>query len=238
MYQAFRYASGLNIKAKDTPKISSVTDMRYMFANTTNLTGNFSGWNTSNVTDMSYMFQSASNFSRPIGSWNTSNVTNMAYMFQSASSFSQPINGWDVSKVTNFSYMFYQATAFNQDIGPRMINTGMSVNVNMLYMFNAASNFNWDIGMWDVRRVSDMRYMFYNAAVFNQDLSRWCTSNVGSSYRTYFSDGSALTAAHLPDRGNCPDPYLWFITTRRTTAANEQIQIPTTGAGYDFTIDW
>ena len=27
-----------------------------------------------------------------------------------------------------------------------------------------------------------------------------------------------------------------FITTRRTTTANEEIQIPTIGAGYDFTV--
>ena len=34
------------------------------------------------------------------------------------------------------------------------------------------------------------------------------------------------------------DPTATFITTRRTTTANEAIMIPTNGAGYNFTIDW
>ena len=92
--QMFRYAKDLNIKAKDEPNLSNVTNMSYMFADTTNLTGNFADWNANNVVNMSYMFYNATNFSRPIGTWNTSKVTDMSYMFNNATAFDQPINTW------------------------------------------------------------------------------------------------------------------------------------------------
>ena len=59
MSQAFRGATNLSILAKDDPNTSNVTSMHAMFYGATNLTGNFTGWDTRNVTDMSYMFATA-----------------------------------------------------------------------------------------------------------------------------------------------------------------------------------
>ena len=81
---------------------SNVTNMSYMFSQSTNFNQDIGAWNTSKVTNMSYMFQ-ATNFNQNIGSWNTSNVTNMIGMFQSANNFNQDIGNWNVSNVTSFT---------------------------------------------------------------------------------------------------------------------------------------
>jgi surface protein len=62
MRYAFYRATNVQILATDTPNLSKVTDMSYMFYSATNLTGNFSGWDTSKVTNMYYMFHYATNF--------------------------------------------------------------------------------------------------------------------------------------------------------------------------------
>jgi surface protein len=157
MERAFMYAANVQILAQDLPNLTSVTDMSYMFYQATNLTGNFSGWDTTNVTNMSYTFYGATQFNRQIGSWNTSNVTNMSSMFYNASNFNQPIGNWNTSKVTNMSYMFF-----------------------------GAPNFNQPIGSWDTSKVTNMTYMFYQAAVFNWNLSRWCVAAV-TSYSNFSS---------------------------------------------------
>ncbi|MDR0606863.1 MAG: DUF285 domain-containing protein [Candidatus Peribacteria bacterium] len=68
MEYAFINATNLQILATDTPNLSKVTSMYGMFYNATNLTGNFSGWDTSKVTNMSYMFYNAANFNQDISS--------------------------------------------------------------------------------------------------------------------------------------------------------------------------
>ncbi|MDR0606861.1 MAG: DUF285 domain-containing protein [Candidatus Peribacteria bacterium] len=161
MEQAFYGATNLQILATDTPNLSNVKSMSQMFLGATNLTGNFSGWDTSSVTNMSQMFQSATSFNQDIGNWDTSSVTNMSYMFQSATNFNQDIGTWDTSSVTNMSSMFYNAYNFNQDIG----NWDTSSVTNMSQMFYSATNFNQDIGNWDISSVTYMPSMFFSTAL-------------------------------------------------------------------------
>ena len=73
-----------------------------------------------NVEDMSFMFFDAKNFNANLNAWDVSNVTNMRSMFQSASAFNHDIGNWDVSKVTDMEGMFQSAPAFNQNIGAGM----------------------------------------------------------------------------------------------------------------------
>jgi surface protein len=54
-----------------------------MFYTSTNLTGNFSGWDTSKITTMTNLFYGATNFDQDLSSWNVEKVTaaNFANMF-------------------------------------------------------------------------------------------------------------------------------------------------------------
>jgi surface protein len=148
MYLAFYRMIYLTINATDTPNLRNVINMQQMFDATTNLTGNFSGWDTSNVQNMSYLWRSATNFNQPLNSWDTTNVTTMAYLFQNASKFNQPLDSWNVSKVTTMQEMFNGANSFNQDLSswtpialPASSTTALSnalLNTNLsTYNYNA-----------------------------------------------------------------------------------------------------
>ena len=197
---AFNNCSNMTLNATDTPDLSAVTNMGYMFAGATLFDDDISSWDVSNVTDMSALFFKASSFNQNIDNWNVTNVTNMHGMFNGSSSFNQNIGSWDVSNITDMSWMFNLASSFNQDIGgwnvskvtdmEGMFNTNHSFNqnisswnvgsvTNMSWMFRDASMFNQDIGGWDVSNVTDMSSMFSvdTVTVFNQDIGNW---NVGS----------------------------------------------------------
>jgi len=174
-FQAFRrcryLGSSGNMNGWD---VSSVTDMKSMFADASTFNQDIGGWDISNVHDIYGMFYQASRFNHDIGGWNVSSITNMEYMFAYASSFNQDIGGWDVSSITNMEYMFAYASSFNQDIGGWDIS-----NVHDMYaMFNHAYTFNQDIGGWDVSNVHDMYAMFAYAFGFNHDIGGWDVSSV------------------------------------------------------------
>ncbi|MGB3344275.1 MAG: BspA family leucine-rich repeat surface protein, partial [Aequorivita sp.] len=198
MNAAFHGCLNLEGNPTDSPNLSLVTDMSYMFTNAyvfngeigdwdvtnvTNMNNMFNGalvfnqdignWNVGNVTDMSLMFPFAYEFNQDIGNWNVANVTDMSHMFFNAWAFNRDIGNWDVGNVTNMEWMFKGASAFNQEIG------GWDVaNVtNMKWMFNESSAFNGNIGPWNVGNVTDMSFMFRSASAFNQDIGSW---NVGS----------------------------------------------------------
>src|SRR6056297_497209 len=137
MARAFRGCRNLNGPMRDTPNLSQVTDMSYMFAQATSFNQDIGGWDVSNVSNMERMFDSAINFNQRIGGWDVSEVSNMRWMFWEAVSFNQYIGNWDVSNVTNMSGMFQDAIRFNQ-----AINNWDVSNVNdMSWMFGYASSF-------------------------------------------------------------------------------------------------
>ena len=208
----------------DTPNLAAVTDMSYMFAGAAAFNQDIGDWVISNVTDMNSMFDGASAFNQDIGDWVTSNVTDMSSMFAGATAFNQDIGDWVTSNVTDMSSMFAGATAFNQDIGD-----WITSNVtDMSNMFDGASTFNQDISNWDTSKVTDVSFMFNGATAFNQDISDWSVTNVVS----YADFATGITnTSFMP-------PIFSFITTWKTTAANESITIPTTGTGYSYTVDW
>ena len=146
MEDAFRQCSNLEMLATDTPDLSLVTNMSYMFASSkmSNTNASINNWDVSNVTDMSHVFDSALYFNQSIDNWDVSNVTDMSVMFGFNPVFNQPLNSWDVSNVTNMWSMFSTCSAFNQPL----------------------SN-------WDVSNVVDMGFMFRNCNDFDQDLSSW-----------------------------------------------------------------
>jgi len=176
MANSFHGCSNLEVNANDTPNLSDVTDMGYMFAFATNFNQDISSWDVSNVSNMDHIFYNTNVFNQNIGNWDVSSVTNMAYMFYNADAFNQDVGNWDVSSVTTMFCMFYGTDAFNQDIG----NWDVSNVTNMFQMFYNADSFNQDIGAWDVSNVTYMSSMFNNADSFDQNIGNWNISNVTS----------------------------------------------------------
>jgi surface protein len=177
---SFLGCSNLTYTAIDSPNLSNVSDLSFMFTGCTNFNGNstMNNWDTSNIIDMNAMFADASNFNQPIGNWNTTNVIHMNFMFTNAFSFNQPIGNWDTSNVTGMREMFKNALSFNQPIS----NWNISNVINMEEMFLGASSFNQPIGNWNTSYVNNMTAMFGNASNFNQPIGNWNTSNVFSMY--------------------------------------------------------
>jgi len=190
MGHAFWDCENLAGQASDSPDLSDVTDMSYMFRNASSFNQNISGWDTSTITDMSWMFGGATVFNQDISGWNTSSVTTMREMFYNASAFNQPIGSWNTSSVTDMTNMFYQASAFNQDISGWVTSSVLS----MKGMFQGASSFNQNIGGWNTALVNNMYGMFWGASVFNQNIGSWNTSSV-TDMRYMFSDASVFNQA-------------------------------------------
>ncbi len=180
MTQAFRETYNFQSNATDTPNLSQVSDMSYMFDGARVFNGDISNWDVSAVTDMNTMFAEASAFNQDISNWNVSSVTHMGGMFRSASSFNQDISNWDVSHVREMMSMFNNAWAFNQDIS----SWNVSSVLQMHYMFDYATSFDQNLRNWDVSLVRGMRNMFRSAALStaNYDglLAGWSSQNLES----------------------------------------------------------
>jgi len=175
MKSAFLYCPNMQFaEGVDTPDLSKVTDMGYMFGRCSSFNQPLNNWNVSSVTDMRSMFSNCASFNQPLNNWNVSNVTDMGYMFYNCASFNQPLNNWYVSKVTDMGYMFLNCSSFNQDLS----SWDVSKVTNMYVMFSGCSSFNQDLSSWDVSKVTDMREIFVNCSSFNQDLSSWDVSKV------------------------------------------------------------
>ena len=157
----------------DTPNLSSVTSMKFMFYDCSAFNQDISSWNVSKVIDMGSIFCGCTAFNQDISGWDVSKVTEMYRMFKDCSSFNQDISGWDVSKVTEMYRMFKDCSSFNQDI------SGWDVS-NVTYMsemFWGCSAFNQDISSWDVSSVTNMYDMFGDCSAFNQNLGSWKLKN-------------------------------------------------------------
>ncbi len=176
MEKAFYDCSNLDIKATDTPDLSQVSSMQYMFSGAANLKGDLSQWNVSNVTNMKGTFFGATNFNGNISGWDVSKVTDMHAMFFGDEKFNVDLSSWKVSSVVDMSHMFYNATSFNSNLSSWDVS---SVD-NMTGMFYNCKNFNSNISSWKVDQVAYTSYMFYGASNFSADLSNWKISKVSN----------------------------------------------------------
>ena len=116
MRLAFADCNKLIINATDTPDLSRVMNMSFMFRDTgtrvgSDLRDNLSDWNVSSVTNMESMFENSS-FNGDISKWNVSNVTNMEAMFILCP-FNGDLSQWDISSVTSMRAMFSPTSTFS-----------------------------------------------------------------------------------------------------------------------------
>ena len=235
MEGAFRGCSFLSVLASDAPNLTNVTVLDYMFVNCNSLTApDLSNWDLSNVVQVNSMFSGSANFNGNITTWDVGSITNFQDMFLNAQAFNQDINGWNIGERT----------------------TG---NINMTSMFRNASSFDQDLGDWDISNVNNMRWMLDNSRVsvanYDATLIGWATLDIeetqippniylgaaGLNYCISETQRTLLTTTHnwtLADAGlHCTEEDK-FTTTWETTSDNESITIPTTGTGYDYTVDW
>jgi len=173
-YKAFSNCKNLTSNATDSPDLSGVTTISYMFEYAENFSGDLSGWNTSNILYMNGVFVGAESFDSDLGNWDVSSVIEMEDMFNGASSFDSDLGSWDVSSVTTMKAMFVSASSFNSDIN----SWNVSAVTDMGAMFSGATAFDQDLSLWNVDNVTNMVSMFNGAAAFNGDISSWNTTNV------------------------------------------------------------
>lgn len=112
MQEMFHAATNANVDTMSNWNTSGVKNLASFFMSTHGINVSFvSQWDTSSVTDMDYMFAGSSNLTGDLSQWNTSAVIRMTRMLQHASNFGVNISQWDTSKVRFFSDVFQEATA-------------------------------------------------------------------------------------------------------------------------------
>ena len=251
MREMFRGAISFN-QPLNSWDVSSVTTMQSMFFGASVFNQPIGGWDVSSVTNLDNMFRAAIAFDQDLNDWNVGNVTTASGLFNSATSFNGDISSWNVGSLTNMTSLFNDAEAFNQNIS----NWNVSSATTMSSMFNDASSFNQNLGQWDVSAVTNMTAIFGNSGLstanYDNILKGWSALTLqpnvtlGANGINFCNESTAhniLTGAPnnwaITDAGQ---ECLPFITTWKTdnsgTSNDDQITIPTTGTGYDYTINW
>ena len=163
---------------------SNVTDMSYMFANSSIKHIDLSALNTSNVTNMSYMFNRAESLETVnFGNIDTSKVTEMTGLFGFCTSLTEiDLSKQDLNNVQYAGYMFQECTSLTS---LKLSNKKFSNIKNAETMFsNCSSLEELDLTRFDTSNLEQISYMFGNMTslktVYVSDL--WDNSNIQEYY--------------------------------------------------------
>ena len=167
--------------AVDTPNLTFITSLDYLFHQNRNFNADVSNWDVSRIKSMTFTFAYCDSFNQPMASWDVSNVINMGALFDGCVYFNQPVNNWKVDSVQDFGGVF-RGTSFNLPL--TNWNTGSARAMGAMFM---NSPFNQPIDNWDVSRVTYLGGMFANSA-FNQPLNNWNVDSVQNMF-LMFKDG-------------------------------------------------
>ncbi|MEP1488440.1 MAG: BspA family leucine-rich repeat surface protein [Algibacter sp.] len=160
-------------------------------------------------------------------------VTDTSGMFWDASSFTgedTDFNSWDVSEITNMEDMFYGASAFNQDLGS-----------------------------WNLVNVTNMDQLFTNSGMdcvnYSATLIGWAenldiNADIILSSRSYGVHAEDAVNTLVSEKGwvipgEAYDCYVqrafittWEVGNNDYGDGDQSITIPTSGGGYNYTVDW
>jgi surface protein len=125
MAYAFADCINLSISATDSPDLSNVSSLAYVFFQATSFNEALNHWDVSNVVDFQGMFQGASAFNQPLNDWDVSSATNMSFMFAESAAFDQNLTLWDITGVTTMEAMFKAASVYNEPLGDWTLRTGV-----------------------------------------------------------------------------------------------------------------
>ncbi|MDW3195639.1 MAG: BspA family leucine-rich repeat surface protein [Cytophagales bacterium] len=235
--------------------VSNVTDMEELFRRATNFNQNISDWDVSSVVNFAFAFSEASSFNQPLNNWDMSSAEILEWMFHRAASFNQPLRDWDLSNAKNINFLFQEANHFNQDVSTWNVSSVES----MQDLFSLASAFNQSLGDWDISNVTEIDAIFNGTSIsqINYDATL-----IGWGNLTTPPSGINLSVSNLPfcagstARQRLIDNFSWiingdvqacltpsaFVSTWNTQIAgisgSNQITIPTTGSGYNYSVDW
>ncbi|WP_425391041.1 BspA family leucine-rich repeat surface protein [Ekhidna sp.] len=230
--------------------VGNVTDFSGMFANASSFNSDLSSWDVSSATNMGSMFSGATSFDQPINNWDVSNVQKMSSMFFGASALNQDLSLWNTASVTEMNNMFSNASSFNQDVS--VWNVGNVTDMGA--MFYLASSFDQNVGAWDVSAVTNMSLMFSRSGLSIENYDATLTGWASQTLQNDISLGALdiIYCGATSSRQTLIDTYNWtitgderctpFITIWKTdnpgVSADNEITIPTTGAGYNYDVDW
>ena len=226
---------------------AQVTNMWKMFERAEFFNRDIGRWNTAQVTSMAGMFANAASFNGDIGGWNTARVTHMERMFNGASSFNQDIGGWDVRKVTNTEIMFAFSNAFNQNLGRWYIRDGEVTIISPIMAGDTVATITPQNATLDthspVYTLSGTDAHFFTLTGDVLTIKAPPTTEKSSYTITIAFTGNRLVFGTNNQREvtitvNKAGSVANFISTWRTTTANESITIPTTGGGYNYVVHW
>ena len=104
MENAFVGAENLIVTATDSPNLSNLISLKYMFGKCISFNSDINAWDTATVINMEYMFYQASSFNQNIGLWNVSNVTSFTDMLLgaglSSTNYDALLIGWDAQNLS------------------------------------------------------------------------------------------------------------------------------------------
>lgn len=160
----FNGCYNLKISATDTPDLSNVSDMAFVFSHSgVDTIPNVNDWDISNVTDLSNSF-AYTKFNQPLDNWDVSNVTDMSFMFDGDSVFNQPLDTWNMSKVQFIAYMFRDASSFDQSLATWDLDSLKSALAWLIRTNMSCENYSYTLYGWanNPRTNSGVFYGAYN----------------------------------------------------------------------------
>ncbi len=239
--------------------VSKVESMVGMLQGADRFNQPIGSWDVSNVTTMERMFLGANVFDQPLDNWDVGSVTTMFGMFRD-SPFNQDISSWNITNVLSMQEMFYNADLFNQDIN----NWNVSSVTSMRAMFQDATAFNQSLNNWTLNVAVDLNLMLNNSGLnchnYALTLDGWANNPATPSGRGLGAQSIEYGASAVANRnllinnkgwvivGDTPTGIacgaidLPFVSSWQTNypgnSCSSCIEIPATGSGYNYDVDW